>query len=180
MAGTVDDQYFEWLYSQVGAVRNRNPKQSRWNLLRQLFVKEFVWLIANDDNRVEDGRDLRDEFLASAEGIDDPSREWMELGCSMLEMLIALGRRVAFETEESPVDWFWKLIDNMGLLTYTDDKYNNRIAQHVDEVCDRVIYRNYAPDGSGGLFPLHEVHGDQRKVELWYQMSAYLLENSPI
>ena len=177
MSGTTDDRYFEWLYSHVGAARNRNPARSYWELLRQLYIKEFVWLIANDDNRVADGVELRIEFLDS-QGIDEPSREWMELGCSMLEMMIALARRAAFEDGRSSVEWFWEMVTNLGLETYTDRVFNSRVAQLVDETLDLVIYRNYSPDGVGGLFPLRGVETDQRKVELRYQLAAYVLDRA--
>ena len=179
MSGTTDDRYFEWLYSQVGAVRNRNPARSYWQLLRQLYVKEFVWLIANDDNRVADGVELRYEFLAES-GIDETPQEWMDLGCSMLEMMVALSRRADFEYTKTPVDWFWEFMQNLRLSSYTDAVYNNRVAQHVDEILDLVIYRNYSPDGVGGIFPLRGVRNDQRKVELWYQLASYVLENTTL
>jgi len=61
-SGTLDDQYFEWLYSQVADVRIRKGPRTYWNLLRQLFATEFVWHVPNDDNRAYDGRDLRFEW----------------------------------------------------------------------------------------------------------------------
>lgn len=177
--GTLDDEYFEWLYSLIGAVRNRNPARTYWRLARQLFTKEFVWLIPNDDNRMEDGRELRLEFL-EAQGYSDVNHEWMNLGCSMLEMMIALGRRASFESEKAPIDWFGIFLNNLELDQYNDANYTPRDADHIEDVLDTVIYRNYSPDGQGGLFPLQYPDGDQRKVELWYQMSAYILETSPL
>lgn len=175
--GTVDDRYFEWLYSRVLSVRNRNPARSYWNLAKQLYVKEFVWLIANDDNRVADGKDLRTEFV-SEQGSDGVTQEWLDLGCSFLEMLIALSRRLEFEVDTKPAgDWFGELLNNMGVGHYSDDEYTDEMAQAVDEIMDTVIYRTYTHTGHGGLFPLNRTSQDQRKVELWYQMSAYLAEN---
>ena len=175
MSPTLDDRYFEWLYGQVAAVRNRNPARSHWKLTRQLYVKEFVWLVPNDDNRVEDGKELRYEFL-NAQGIDEIDQEWLNLGCSMFEMLLALARRASFESDEASVEWFWRFIVNMGLYSYTDKIYSSEIAKKVDDALENVIFRNYAPDGTGGLFPLTRPIKDQRKVELWYQLSAFLLE----
>lgn len=181
MSGTIDDRYFEWLYSLIGAVRNRNPARSYWGLTRQLYVKEFVWIVPNDDNRVEDGKDLRREFIEQ-NGLDpdqiDPT--WMNLGCSMLEMLIALGRRASFESEgKTSGDWFWMMINNLDLRRFNDERYDDEGAQIIDETLDCVIYRNYSYDGSGGLFPLKDPIIDQRKVELWYQLAEYLLEGYP-
>lgn len=170
----LDELYFTWLYSKVGSVEEANPSRTYWALCRKLFTKEFIWFVANDDNRAEDGRDLRDEFL-NEEGIVSVTIDWMRLGCSMFEFLIALSRRLDFEAEQSIEYWFWFLMDQLGLKQYCDRVQLPE--EHVDEILDRVIWRTYEPDGQGGLFPLREPHKDQRQVEIWYQLSAFLLEN---
>ena len=92
-------------------------------------------------------------------------------------MLIALSDRLAFEAGGSTGPWFWKLVENLELKQYTDNIYEISIEEEVDEVLDRLINRTYERDGSGGLFPLRQDPRDQRKVEILYQMSSYLLEN---
>lgn len=169
----LDELYFRWLYSQVGSVKLKNPARTYWTVLRQLFTKEFVWIIPNDDNRLEDGRDLRAEF-AEQEDVD-PDQEWLYLGCSMLEMLIALSRRLSFEDDKPAVEWFWELMENIGLRGLNDKTKPTQ--QDIDEILDDVIWRTYEVDGTGGLFPLRNPDQDQREVEIWYQLSAYLQEN---
>lgn len=169
----LDELYFKWLYSQVGSVRTSRSR-TYWKLLRQLYTKEFVWIIPNDDNRAEDGRDLRYEFIEDQQ-LDDVDSNWLGLGCSMLEMLIGLSRRLAFEAEGRPRDWFWHLIKTLGLDDYTDN--TDFPYDKVDDVLNRVIWRTYSRNGNGGLFPLHKTTKDQRDVEIWYQLSAYLLEH---
>lgn len=175
MAEPLDEQYFKWLYHQVSSLRLKNPARTYWSLLRQLFTKEYVWLVPNDDNRVEDGRDLRNEFIIEYNLDTDP--EWMSIGCSVLEMLIGLSRRLAFEAEGESRDWFWEMIENLDLVKYSDlyFKQENNI-RDVDGVLESLIWRTYSYDGKGGLFPLQHPRHDQREVELWYQLSAYLLE----
>lgn len=126
-----------------------------------------------------DGRDLRSEWIDEA-GIQHVDRDWYDLECSMLEMLIALGRRVSFESHGAPAAWFWKLVENLELKGYTDDIYEVSIAEEVDEVLNRLNDRTYLRSGHGGLFPLLSPHEDQRKVEIWYQMSTYLLEGHDV
>lgn len=170
----LDEPYLRWLYSQVGNVRLRSPSRTHWTLLQRLFSKEFVWLIPNDDNRLEDGRDLRIEFVDEYFQDDDIDPMWLELGCSMLEMLIALCRRLNFEDDCLTVaEWFWELIHNLKLKT-TDSDCNHE--ETVSAILDEVIWRTYREDGLGGLFPLKHPKEDQRDVEIWYQLSAYLLE----
>lgn len=176
MGEPLDDLYLKWLYRQVASVRLKDPTRTYWSLLRQLYTKEFIWLVPNDDNRVEDGRDLRHQFVIS-EGIDDPDPLWMGLGCSMLEMLIGLAHRCTFEAEGGSSEWFWHMVDNLNLGGF-NDAYFRTEAQHryVDNVLDTVIWRSYRRNGDGGLFPLRRSRRDQRQVELWYQLSCYLLE----
>ena len=100
------------------------------------------------------------------------------MDCSVLEMLIALAGRVAFEDdfEGSSLEWFWRLINNLELGKYSDDVYEISISEGVDEIANRLNERTYSWTGAGGLFPLNFAQEDQRHVELWYQLSAYLLE----
>lgn len=175
MSALLDEQYFTWLYSQVGSVRLRNRNRTHWSLLRQLYNKEFVWIIPNDDNRVEDGRDLRIEFLEQA-GYDRTDTAWLDLSCSMLEMLIGLSRRLAFEDDGEPRNWFWHLIEVIDLEQFNDNHYDENAEDIIDECLERIIWRRYLPNGKGGLFPLRNPDEDQREVELWYQAAAYLLE----
>jgi hypothetical protein len=168
----LDDQYLTWLYSQVGDVKDRNRSRTYWNPLGQLYSIEFFDLVPNDDNRAEDGRALRDEWMAEKHISADP--EWRSRGCSFLEMLIALCRRLAFEADGHVDVWFWHLINNLGLTDCTD-RYPYDQAE-VDARIHTVIYREYDRNGRGGLFPMRRGFKDQRHVEIWYQMNAYLLE----
>lgn len=180
MTRPLDDAYFEWLYSLVASTRNRNPSHTYWKMLRQLYTKEFVWLIPNDDNRMEDGKELRLEFLAAV-GIDEIDPEWMALGCSMLEMLIALARRASFEYDDvTPVEWFGIFLTNLEIDRMNDAEFTPSLSRQLDETMDKLIFRNYRSNGHGGLFPLNNASRDQRKVELWYQLAAYVLERYPL
>lgn len=140
-----------------------------------MYTTPFYWFVPNDDNRVEDGRELRIEWLRDAR-VRDIDPEWLVMDCSVLEMLIALSRRVAFASIGTAGDWFWKLVKNLGLKDYTDDIYEISIEEEVEEVLDRLVLRTYLVNGDGGLFPLQEFTNDQRKIEIWYQMAAYLHE----
>lgn len=138
-----------------------------------MYTKEFVWDVPNDDNRIEDGKELRYEFVDN-EKLMDVDIGWMHLGCSMFELLVALSRRLCFVTEVEPRFWFWQMIENLGLRGFTDRmRYNDN---SVIEILDAVIWRTYSENGEGGLFPLRNPQKDQRRVEIWYQMNAYVLE----
>lgn len=174
MNAPLDELYFQWLYGQVGSLEEKNPSHTYWELLRQLYNKEFVWIIQNDDNRAIDGQALRREFI-DQEGITGVDSGWMQLSCSMLELLIALSRRLAFEDGSEVHIWFWRLIENLGLERFND---NTRVpTKLVEGTLNRLIFRTYDRKGHGGLFPLNRTREDQREVELWYQLNEYLIEN---
>jgi len=178
MSKPLDELYLEWLYSQVGDVKIEDPSRTYWKVLKQLYTKEFVWIIPNDDNRIQDGKDLRYEFVDQS-GLDDVDRNWVHLGCSMLELLVGLSRRLAFEVDGEPRVCFWELMNNLGLRKYTDYRYSQReefVCRVVDTVLDRVIWRTFEPTGKGGIFPLKNATRDQRELEFWYQLCAYVLE----
>jgi len=171
----LDERYLNWLYSQVASVKTRTKHRTFWNLFKQLNETIFVAIVPHDENRIADARDLRYEFLGDAED-EQGDLEWMRSPCSMLELLIILSRHLAFEMDD-PVDiWFWHLIEMLDLEQFNDRNYNSQSQEVIERTLDRVIWRNYAPNGEGGLFPLRNSARDQRKVELWYQLNAYLLE----
>lgn len=173
MSDLLDDRYLEWLYSLVG-------RQARgvdhWHLMKQLNSREFVYLpeTPSDENRWEDGVALRRKFMVRHRDIC-VDKGWLEMGCTVLEMLIGLSERLSFELDGSIGEWFWRLIDNLDLTGYHDGQWDGRV---IDQTIERLIWRQYSYDGTGGLFPLQRPHQDQRRVELWFQMESYMLEMS--
>ena len=174
MDEALDESYLQWLYEQV----ENDPGRSRSHflLVRQLFRKEFVPHpdVLRDENRVSDGRDLRYQFVEQAR-VERVDASWMGMGCSMLEMLIALSRELSFDAGGSSLDWFWHLMENLDVARY-DDRVHERCEGAIDDILDRVINRTYGSDGVGGLFPLRRAKQDMREVEIWYQLNAYLIE----
>lgn len=177
----LDGRYFVWLYSLVARPDIKDPESTYWRLLKQLYEKQFVWFVSRDDNRVENGKELRLEFLRQ-EGLQrsDVDPHWIDIGCSFLELMIAMSNRLQFQVDpdSSLAYWFWEeLMTNIGLHDFNDAAGYEHC--DVDEVLNRVIFRQYAPDGAGGFFPLKHPEQDQRGVELWYQLDAYVIERMP-
>jgi len=170
----LDEMYLVWLYGQVANPHTRSQSRSYWNLCKALFKTEFEFFVPNDDARADDGIELRMEFIYDAE-IPDFDPDWMEQGCSYLEMLIALSRRMAFITDGKPNKCFWTLIRNIGLYE-CNDTYTRNLEGLVEEVTNQITFRTYDYDGRGGLFPLRHPEMNQAEVELWFQMNAYVLE----
>lgn len=154
--------YFEWLCKQISVPAGRTYE----NLFDHLNSREFVWFVPNDDNRIEDGFELRYEYYGRVNRAH---------ACSVLEVVVALSRRVAFVTSSDEHAWAWTLIENLGLHKMTDPMSRRKYMQ-TEEIIDNLIWRNYHIDGSGGFFPLAWPEEDQTKVEIWYQMHAYVHE----
>jgi len=177
-------EYFQWLYKMIGAVTDKNPNHTHFMLAEQLHKRIFKFTVPNDDNRAADGIFLRDQYL-------DVIGTWGECQrkvapCSMLEMLIALAKRAAFEADginapNGTGDWFWRILSNLDLKKYTDEVYFDvEATEIINETISDVIYRRYDYNGKGGLFPLERPFEDQRRTEIWYQLAAYLMENPGI
>jgi hypothetical protein len=161
-------RYLDWLIGQT-----EFPDEYE-SLLEQIHKYEFVWIVPNDDNRVEDAKEIRFEYLRSRDEID---LHGLIPYISVLEVLIALSRRCEFQTGQASQEWMTTFIRHLGLEKFRGHlgiRRQNQVATIIDD----FIWRRYTHHGEGGLFPLKYPKEDQTKVELWYQMHAYLIENN--
>lgn len=178
----LEQEYFEWLCDIVGA---EHKGKSYWIVLKDMYNKDFYSLVDHDENRAYDGLELREDFLSE---IGYPLYWEMDKECSVLEMIIGLAKRMDFEAAKVDEDdderidfWFWDLVDNLGLTKYDDDNYVDEEGHiYVSWILDLFLERKYDPNGYGGLFPLDCCYENQTKVEIWYQMSAYLNEKEAV
>ena len=171
---TIQDEYFEWICRLLFAGQENRYRR----LLGRLHGRPFESFVPNDENREFEGRNLKRVFC------EEMRYNWalpgfFEENASVLEVIVGLAIRccetLADDENNMRIDqWFWLLISNCGLIRFTDDRFSSL---DVDEIVDRVVYRRYERNGVGGLFPLKRARRDLRKVELWYQMSYYLVEN---
>jgi hypothetical protein len=167
-----ENAYFNWLCAKVIDTRKTSPGLTYWALFGILHRTEFVWELMGDDNRVEDGKELRREFILMEELPDNP--EWRTvLGCSVFEMLVAFSRRAEWLTDRPAREWFWEMIDNVGLRESND---GNIDPNQVVDILDQLIWRTYDEHGNGSLFPLRMSAADQKHIEIWRQFCEYLVD----
>lgn len=144
---------------------------------------EFDDSVHNDDNRSAEGRELRFEFIDDTQDLGefDPE-EWdfISSPATLFEVLVALCRRLDFQAELGVSNWYYVLIQNLGLKQYADNDVASSQKGSITRKLNKLNNRTYSADGRGGLFPLKDPPNDQRTVELWYQMSYYILENDLI
>jgi hypothetical protein len=179
MKETNRDLYFKWLYSQIEKERLANVE----GFIFDLHSYPFVCRVPNDDNRVEEGIELRYKFA------DEKNVQLLEDdlsgSCTLLEMLIALADRMDFILFDPSKGnrrwlWFWLFIDNLKLQKYANDDEKGVISRKKRFnriVINKFLKREYLPNGKGGLFPLDNPSSDQREVEIWYQLMEYINEN---
>lgn len=175
----IRERYFRWLYDIVCESRYVDGI-SYTKLLRQLHDTEFTYLILRDENRAENGINLRYRF-AIAEGYGDILDQVLtdlDGACSVLEMMVALALACEEEIMDDPSygdrtgQWFWSMIASLGLGPFTNSRYDRRA---VDASMNRFLNREYEPNGKGGLFTIRGGHDvDLRGVEIWVQMCWYL------
>lgn len=177
----LDEGYFRYLTRLIEWDQPSSPGGLN-ELAHVLYATPFSWLIPRDANRAQDALEMRHEFIAAYVPYAD--HNWVHMDASVLEVLIALAQRCSFQTEGALSEarttgaWLLILLDNLGLLRLVHlygidmDEWRSTII----DILHRWMFRAYAPDGSGGLFPLASPTKDQRLVELWEQASAYLIE----
>lgn len=176
---TGTDPYFNWLCVRVKIT----PLKRRYmEMARTMHGVRFIPAIyETDENRANDGLQLRVEYIEKYGMVGSACDRGK---CTMLEFLVGLAKRMSFlmGTESDPhqtAKYFWKMIDNLGLTKYDDEHWLECNGEfHVLDAMDRIINYSYCADGSGGLFPLKYVKGDQRKREIWYQMQNWITENA--
>lgn len=169
MTEPIDGLYFNWLCAKVLDPKSRNYL----DLMRIFHKKEYVWTghVLHDQNRAEDGIELRLDFIR-ATGFEDRESDWYTCGCSVLEMLVAFAMRAASQSEIIVRDWFIIFLQNLGLDEFR--QVDESDIPQIDDILNRFIYRNYDSMGHGGLFPMRHTQNDQRFIEVWYQFSEYL------
>ena len=142
-------------------------------LIRYLYDHPYRWQFTLDENRAAGGLNLRSRYAyENGVNIQDVGRGT----CSILEMLIALSDHMTEILTMDIWDWFWDLMNNLGLSKFDDGHFDEGGVSYILNVW---LDRAYDEHGNGSLFPLHEYHGDCRNLDIWGQMNAWISENYP-
>lgn len=178
-----NDPYLKWLCDKVklGEEYGKPYTKLAYELHQQKFIPNKSSPM--DRNRLYDGVSLRVQFMQKHGELGTSTNRG---SCTMFEFLVGISDRMSFlmaaENEESKTPfYFWCLIRNLRLLKLDDDRFDTlNGAFFVEDAVRRVLDRNYDYNGDGGLFPLFRPTEDQRNVEIWYQMQAWLGEHCSI
>lgn len=169
--------YFEHLVDQI-----MMPSKTDYIVLLNILAnKQFIWSldIPNDENRAEDGKAIRYEYVDEVD--DYMTKDDMEAPASVLEVLIALARRIDDDIgrsgENNPAPWFWMMIDNLKLTPCKDWCCNK---DYVDQQIDIWLLRKFTKHGIGSPFPCPTLSHNQCQQEIWCQMNDWINANFPI
>ena len=180
---SLDSGYFRWLCDKAGINLDPAFGQSYVKLAHILSENTFYSVVPRDIHRAKDGVRLRLDYYDICGKMPKNRDE----DASFLEVLVALSMRMSDLTVDgndggyAVKKFFWELLRNIKIDIFDDKKWvpgstEGYIKWVLRTVCQRIIQR----DGSGGFFPLKDPKMDQRSVEIWYQMNAYLMENYSI
>lgn len=169
--------YFDWIYEKV-----IDGHKSYRELLCYLHSVSFEYLIAMDANRADDGTDLRYRFCYEHDYDDAMVAAYLDdRPCSVLEMMAALAIREEQIMEDQDIGdrtsmWFMEMLRSLKLINMTDSNFDSG---YVRDVIEAFLHREYARNGSGGLFTVSSNH-DMRCEEIWIQMNLYLTNTQDI
>ena len=178
--GVIRSEYYEWITGLV--LDGPYSRGESWTKLMKLLDSlQFFYTMAMDENRADDGLNLRYRFSYESKYIyEDVENAFCESPCTILEMMVALALRCEEHITDDPESgnrtgkWFFEMIDSLGLGEQIDECFD---MNYCIDVLERFINREYDYDGKGGLFTLHHPRKDMRLTEIWYQMMWYLNED---
>lgn len=175
MHDQIENEYFEWMTGLVHADRF-SGRFSYDKLLMLLHSVEFTPTIRRDNNRAQDGVDLRYRFILM-HNYDERVLGYLQGPCSVLEMMVALAVRCEETIMDDPEfgdrtgQWFWGMVRSLGLGSMSNAQFDK--AYSLD-VIERFLKREYSPEGVGGLFTIKGIKRDLSTMEIWYQLCQWI------
>lgn len=178
------NSYLEWLESFTIDERLPDDRRPSYNMLiKKLWDIPFHGSIGNDDDRGDEGLELRTRYnqilkrLSGRGEFHIPDIRDIYGECRVLEMLIALSMRMYDLMQDMGVynsvsRWFWEIMSNVGFDELDDDCYEEINGDYLVEsmVTDILELHERRSGRPGGWFYVD----DWREIEIWYQMHEYL------
>lgn len=133
--------YTPWLI-QRGCLENYTELASVWDEL------DFVWYIPEDEDKAIQALRMRDEYCYE---MSMPSPR--QAPASFLEVFVSITDSLTAMLYQDREVFTKSILLNMGARSYSDDgRLPSEIHEGALEIAERVMYRTYGRNGSGGLF----------------------------
>lgn len=139
----------------------------------------FVSYDEFDDNLVENGMNLRREFLENSRAGLKFYEIYggFEFECTILELLVYISVKIEDEIMTNDAfgerysEWFWLMIDNLGLKSAKNSYYSE---EKVCQILENFIEKRYRRNGKGGLFVINSSKIDVKELDIWSQAMSFL------
>lgn len=133
--------YTSWLIKR-GCLENYSELASVWDEI------DFVWYIPEDEDKAIQALRMRDEYCYET-GLSSPR----QAPASFLEVFVSITDTLTAMLYQDREEFTKSILLNMGARSYSDDGcLPSEIYEGALEVAERVMYRTYGRNGSGGLF----------------------------
>lgn len=162
-----EQDYFDWLRKMVNLDEPANDIMAY-----TLYNTAFGSVIDGDENRAEDGIELRDKYVDETHNYD---LQVSHMECNMLEFIIALAARLDYVTYNHKLGvqiakWAHVYLDNLRVL------YN----QDADNISYRIVVLlsgSYDDYGNNGIFSFSKPIKNLSAKPYWDQMNLFVSEN---
>ena len=133
--------YTRWLI-QRGCLENYSELASVWDEL------DFVWYIPEDEDKAIQALRMRDEYCYET-GMPSPR----QAPTSFLEVFVSITDTLTAMLYRDRESFTKSILLNMGARSYSDDgRLPSEIHDEALIIAERVMYRTYSRNGTGGLF----------------------------
>ena len=133
--------YTPWLI-QRGCLANYTELASVWDEL------DFVWYIPEDEDKAIQALRMRDEYCYET-SMSVPR----QAPASFLEVFVSITDSLTAMLYQDREEFTKSILLNMGARSYSDDgRLPSEIHEEALVIAERVMYRTYGRNGSGGLF----------------------------
>lgn len=133
--------YTRWLI-QRGCLEEYSELASVWDEL------DFVWYIPEDEDKAIQALRMRDEYCYET-GMSSPR----QAPASFLEVFVSITDTLTAMLYQDRETFTKSILLNVGARSYSDDgRLPSEIQEEALVIAERVMYRTYGRNGSGGLF----------------------------
>lgn len=175
-----DELYFKWIIERLKIPTGELTNDSFTGLiarLKELQKTRFTFTIHTDYNREFDGKRLRTEYYCSILHDEEVPNYILGPPVSVLEVLVGLSIRMCEEVLGDDTSWelFCLMLLNLGVVK---DDGGVCDEEDLNEIITKWLNREFDFNGVGSPFPLdkNDEGVDQRKIDIWQQLSLYLDE----
>lgn len=139
--------YTSWLIKR-GCLENYSELASVWDAL------DFVWYIPEDEDKAIQALRMRDEYCYET-GMPSPR----QAPASFLEVFVSITDTLTAMLYRDRESFTKSIMLNVGARSYSDDMCPpSDIYEEALNIAERVMYRTYSRNGTGGLFRIPGVN----------------------